>query len=338
MKRHFAHLSILVFAACVSLWSWTGQPAAQSATEIFVARVEGEIDGATAGYVERVISEAVDAETQAVVLEIDTPGGSLEATQEIVGAASNAEETAIISYVTPPGARAASAGTFIVMGSDVAAMAPQTRLGAAHPVDASGEDIPGILGEKATNDAAALMVSLAETHGRNGLWAEEAVRESAAVDAERALEIGVIEYVEPDLGAVLDAAHGERVEPKDITLDLEGATLIQKPPTFAERTGVPPYVLWAGAVLLALFLAAVMFTYVRMRSWRVTTGMEGMIGEVGTVRRPLIEGVDGLVFVHGERWRAIPESPGLVPIKTGAHVEVVAFRQGAVVVRPVKDM
>ena len=307
----------------------------QGEAEVFVARIEGEVDDRAAGYVARVISEAESAGARAVVLEVDTPGGSLGATGEIVRAESNAAGVPIISYVTPRGARAASAGTFVVMGSDVAAMAPQTRLGAAHPVAADGGDIPGDLGAKATNDAAAFMAGLAEAHGRNEGWAEDSVRESAAVGAEEALELGIVEHVEPDLRAVLRAANGERVEPKGITLRLEGAAIVQRPSTFAERTGVSPYVLWGGAALVALFLAAVAFTYARMRRWRVSTGMEGMIGEVGTVRRPVVGGAGGLVFVHGERWRAIPESPDLAPIRAGTQVEVVGFRSGAVVVRPV---
>lgn len=339
MKRLFAGLAVPLFL-CVSLVLYTDRLSAQEddAGRVFVARVDGEIDEAAAGYVERVISEAEDAGARAVVLEIDTPGGSLGATQEIVESVTNAGGVAVLAYVTPPGARAASAGTFVVMASDVAAMAPQTRLGAAHPIAANGEDIPGTLGVKATNDAAALMASLAGAHDRNSLWAEESVRESAAVDAEEALKLGVVEYVEPDLRAVLDAADGERLEPKGITVRLGGAALVQNPPTFAERTGVSPYVLWGAVVLLVLFVFSVVFTYFRMRRWRVSTGVEGMIGEVGTVRRPVLHSPDGgLVFVHGERWRALPAHPGLIPIKAGEQVEIVALRDGAVVVRPVAE-
>jgi membrane-bound ClpP family serine protease len=327
-----------VLLACLFAISFVGfsAPALAAKPEVHVARIEGPIDERTAGYVGRVISSAERAGARAVVLEINTPGGALGATQEIVQAESNAEALPIISYVGPRGAQAASAGTFVVMGSDVAAMAPQTRLGAAHPVAADGKDIPGDLGAKATNDAAALMAGLAEAHGRNGGWAEDAVRESAAVDAAEALELGIVEYVEPDLRAVLEAADGERVGPKNVTLRLEGAAIVQQPPTFAERTGIPRYVLWGGAALAALFVAAVAYTYFTMRSWRVTTGVEGMIGEVGTVRRPVLGDASGWVFVHGELWRAVPESPDLVPIKAGTEVEVVALRRGAVVVRPME--
>jgi membrane-bound ClpP family serine protease len=222
------------------------------------------------------------------------------------------------------------------MGSDVAAMAPQTRLGAAHPVWGDGGDIIGALGEKATNDAVALMTGLASAHGRNVEWAESSVRESVSVDAEEALELGVVEHVEPDLEAVLEAVDGERVEPKDITLQTSGATIIEKPMTFTERTSFFAYVLWILALLAVLFLAAAGFTYWRMRRWRVSTGLEGMVGEIGVVRQPVVGGMGGLVFVHGERWRAIPENIGSEPIKAGTEVEILGFRRGAVVVRAVK--
>ena len=337
MRRPLACLAVLL--AFLSFGPSGGASHAQvgDAPEVFVVRIEGTINDRTAGYVSRVASEAEEAGAAAVVLELDTPGGSLDATQEIVGTESNAEGVAVVAYVTPRGARAASAGTFVVMGSDVAAMAPQTRLGAAHPVRPTGGDIEGALGEKVTNDAAALMTGLAEAHGRDEAWAESAVRESAAIDAAQALELGVVEHVEPDLDAVLAEADGTRVEPKGITLRTRGAALVQKPPSFEERTGISPYLLWTLAGLAALAVALAALGYWRMIRGRVTTGAEGMIGEVGIVRRPVVEGTHGLVFVHGERWRAIPEKPEHVPIDVGARVEVVALREGAVVVRPRED-
>src|SRR5215207_8956008 len=209
-----------VLLACLLAIPFVGFSASALAAtpEVYVAQIKGPIDERTAGYVGRVISSAERADARAVVLEINTPGGSLGATQEIVQTESNAEAVPVISYVGPRGAQAASAGTFVVMGSDVAAMAPQTRLGAAQPVWADGGDIMGALGEKATNDAVALMTGLASAHGRNVEWAESSVRESVSVDAEEALELGVVEHVEPDVEAVLEAVDGERVEPKNITL------------------------------------------------------------------------------------------------------------------------
>ena len=317
--------------------SGCGTPGARSAAaEIYVARLDGQIDGRAAGYVERVISEAEEAEAQAVVRTLDTPGGRLDPTQSIVESASNAEGTPVITYVSPQGARAASAGTFVVMASDVAAMAPQTTIGAAAPVNAFGRDIPGILGEKVTNDAAALIRGLAEAHGRNEEWAEAAVREAVSANAEEALEIGVVEYVEPDLETVLEAADGERVEPKGITLRTEGATLVEKPLTFRERFGVPVYAVAIPAVLAVLAVVGLGLVVLRTSRLRVRTGREGLVGEVGVVRKPVTGLSGGMVFVHGELWRAFPEKAeeALTP---GTEIEVVGFRRTAIVVRRAKN-
>ena len=327
---------VLLLGVALFLWG-CGTPGVRSAAaEIYVARLDGQIDGRAAGYVERVISEAEEAEAQAVVITLDTPGGRLDLTQSIVESASNAEGTPVITYVSPQGARAASAGTFVVMASDVAAMAPQTTIGAAAPVNVFGRDIPGILGEKVTNDAAALIRGLAEAHGRNEEWAEAAVREAASATAEEALEIGVVEYVEPDLETVLEAADGERVEPKGITLRTEGATLVEKPLTFRERFGVPVYAVAIPAVLAVLAVVGLGLVVLRTSRLRVRTGREGLVGEVGVVRKPVTALSGGMVFVHGELWRAFPEKAeeALTP---GTEIEVVGFRRTAIVVRRAKN-
>ena len=305
--------------------------------EVYVARVDGEIDARAAEYVSRVVSEAAERDVAAVVIELDTPGGDLDSTRKMVQAESNAASVPVITYVTPRGARAASAGTFIVMGSDVAAMAPQSRLGAASPVTAFGGDIPGVLGDKVENDATAFITGLAEAHGRDEEWAESAVRDAAALDAEEALEMGVVEYVEPNLEAVLRAVDGEKVEPKGLTLETAGASLVQQRPSLVERFGAWVYVL-AGLILFSAFmLGGAALAARRTRGFRVSTGKEGMIGEVGTVRRRVEGPTGGTVFVHGELWKALPEDPNAPPIEPESEVEIVGFRRTAIVVRPLTD-
>jgi membrane-bound ClpP family serine protease len=334
MRRIYSWLFLLGAALFLGACGTSG--AGNGAAEVYVVRVEGEIGARVAGYVERVVSEAEEAGARAVAIELDTPGGRLDHTERIVEALSNAERTPVITYVSPQGAEAASAGTFIVMASDVAAMAPQTRLGAATPVTAFGVDIPGTLGQKATNDAAALIRGLAEAHGRNERWAEDAVREAASASAEEALEMGVVEYVEPDLQSVLDAADGEPVEPKGITPDTAGATLVEIPRTFGERFGIPLYAVVIPVVLVLLAAGGTVLAVLRTSRWRVSTGREGMIGEVGVVRRPVTGGSAGMVFVHGELWQALSEDPDGGPLETDTEVEIVGFRRSAVVVRPTK--
>jgi membrane-bound serine protease (ClpP class) len=334
MKRFFR--SLFLTAAAIFLGACGAPDPGNDAAEVYVVRVDGAIGDRAAAYVERVVSEAEEEGARAVAIELNTPGGSLNHTQRIVEALSNAERTPIITHVSPQGAEAASAGTFIVMASDVAAMAPQTRLGAATPVTVFGGDIPGILGEKATNDAAALIRGLAEAHGRNEQWAEDAVREAASASAEEALQIGVVEYVKPDLRTVLDAADGERVEPKGITLDTASATLVEIPQTFRERFGIPLYAVVLPALVTLLAAIGAVLAVLQTSRWRVSTGLEGMIGEVGVVRRPVTGSSAGKVFVHGELWRALPEDPDAAPLETDTEVEIVGFRRSAVVVRPPK--
>lgn len=303
---------------------------------MYLARLDGEVNGRTAGYLTRVISEAEEADARAVVIEIDTPGGRLDHTQTIVEAQINARSLPVVAYVSPQGARAVSAGTFIVMASDVAAMAPQTTIGAATPVDLFGRDLPGILGEKVTNDASSLLTGLAEAHGRNEEWAEDAVREAASANAGEALEIGVVEYVEPDLESVLEAADGKRVKPKGIVVETAEAAIVSRSPTFEERFGVPLYAVVVPAVLAVLAGAGLLLAVLRTSRWRIRTGREGMIGEIGVVRRAVEGTSGGTVFVHGELWSALPENAGET-FAPDTEVEVVGFRRTALLVRRAGD-
>ena len=312
-----------------------GCGAADGEGKVYVARVDSDIDARAAEYVGRVISTASEEGAAAVVIELDTPGGDLDSTRKMVQAESNAKTIPVITYVTPQGARAASAGTFIVMGSDVAAMAPQTRLGAASPVDALGRDIPGTLGKKVDNDAAAFIKGLAKAHDRDAQWAESAVRDAKALDDEEALKMGVVEYVEPNVREVLRTADGKKVEPKGITLDTAGTTLVQKRPSLGERFGAWVYVLGGLLAFSVLMVVGAVIAMRRMRGWRVSTGREGMIGEVGTVRRRVESPTGGSVFVHGELWKALLENEDDPAIEPETEVEILGFRRTAIVVRPI---
>ena len=328
MKRY---LTLLLTFVVIVLAAGCGVAAAQGEEEprVFVAEVakttdrNGGLTGETVSYLERVISDAEDAEAT-VAIELSTAGGALDLTQEIVGVMGEAEDTPIFVYVTPRSTRAASAGTFILMAGDVAAMAPETRTGAATPVTFFGQDIPGDLGEKTRNDAVALITGIAETHDRNEQWAEKAVRNAEAVNAEEALELGIIEYVESDLRSLLEAADGETVEAKGIELNTANAELVQRSVSFEERFGFSRWYVIIPAVLLVLFLAGLTYAAIRTSRQRVSTGREGMIGEVGTVRRQ-IDKSGGTVFVHGELWTALPEEPQMAPIETGTEVEITSF-------------
>lgn len=342
MRRYLTLPLLLLLTVSLVVPAGGSVEAQNAAPEVFVAdlgRTTGEGDeltGRTVRYVERVISDAREQDAAAVAMELSTSGGRLDLTQDIVETMSNADDVAVIVYVAPQGAQAASAGTFILMGSDVAAMAPQTRTGAATPVSFFGGDLPSTLSQKARNDAAAFITSLAEAHGRNEAWAESAVREAAAVSAQEALETGVVEHVEPDLRSVVRAADGTTVEPKGITLDTADAVLVAQGLNFGERFGFSRWFVIVPVALLVL--GGVGFAVAAWRTSRPTssTGLEGMVGKIGEVRQTVGKG-GGTVFVHGELWSALPENAGMAPIEPGTEVEIVGFRRTSVVVRPAQE-
>ncbi|TMG34279.1 MAG: nodulation protein NfeD [Chloroflexi bacterium] len=141
---------------------------------------------------------------------IDTPGGLIDSTYKITGRFLNAR-VPIVTFVAPPGARAASAGTFITMAGHVAAMAPTTNIGAAHPVDSNGSDIQGDLRLKAENDAVAHITNIALARGRNVQWAEDAVRKSVSVRDDEALKLGVIDLQAADVPDLMAKIDGRQV-------------------------------------------------------------------------------------------------------------------------------
>ena len=171
---------------------------AQERTYVDVIRVRGFIDPFIAQYVGWGIETAQRDGAQALIIQLDTPGGSDSAMRSIVQGMLNSP-IPIVVYVSPRGARAGSAGVFITMAAHLAAMSPGTNIGAAHPIDLTGQDISDTLSEKLTNDAAAYIKSIAESRGRNAAWAEEAVRTSASITEREALEGQVIDLIADDL-------------------------------------------------------------------------------------------------------------------------------------------
>ncbi len=203
------------------------------AGSVVVATIAGPIGPATAAHVARVLDEAAAGGAEAVVLRIDTPGGldtSMRAiVQDILGA-----KVPVLSFVAPPGARAASAGTYIVMASHVAAMSPGTSIGAATPVELGGGDGDAKSGEdasvrKAVNDAASYLESLARLRGRNTGWTSRAVREGASLAATTALQADVVDLLASDIDELLRGADGREVEVDGVSrrLATAGATVIQ---------------------------------------------------------------------------------------------------------------
>src|SRR5713226_3185714 len=187
--------------------------AADAPAPVLVGHIQGEINPITARYVDRVVSDGEADNAAAVVFVIDTPGGLIDSTYQIT-ARFLAARVPIVTFVAPAGARAASAGTFITMAGHIAAMAPATNIGAAHPVDSSGGDIQGDLRLKAENDAAAEITKIAIARGRNASWAEDAVRKSVSVRDDQALGLKIVDLVAQDLPDLLAQLDGRTVQVK----------------------------------------------------------------------------------------------------------------------------
>ncbi len=203
--------------------------------KILLLEVEGSINPVVQEYVLRGLRLAVEEGAPLVVILLDTPGGLDSATKEIVEGII-ASEVPVVVYVYPAGARAASAGTFILLSADIAAMAPGTSVGAAHPVlltgDSPEEGEP--MAEKALNDAVSRIRAIAELRGRNADWAEKAVRESATATATEALELGVIDLVVTDLDELLASLNGWKL-PDGRVIETTGIPVVRVKKTLRER-------------------------------------------------------------------------------------------------------
>jgi membrane-bound serine protease (ClpP class) len=199
-----------------------GARAAAPGAPVMVAHLEGAIDPITARYLQLVVSTAERDGAGLLVITLDTPGGLDTSMRQMVQALLNTPVPTAV-YVSPVGARAASAGVFIAQAANVAAMAPGTTIGAAHPVSAGGGSIPPDVVDKVTNDAAAYIAGIAKHRGRNDIWVQEAVRRSVAIDAQRALDERVIDLIAADLPALLRAVDGRTVTTAAGTITLRTA-------------------------------------------------------------------------------------------------------------------
>lgn len=176
---------------------------------IYVGTYEGVINPVAAEYINHILTEAQTAGGGAVVIRLDTPGG-LDTSMRLIIKDITSSPVPVIVYVAPSGARAASAGVFILYAAHIAAMAPGTNVGAAHPV-AMGGEMDAVMKEKVENDAAAYIKSIAEKRGRNIKWAEDAVRKSVSVTEKEALNLKVIDLIAEDIPSLLAAVDGKQV-------------------------------------------------------------------------------------------------------------------------------
>jgi membrane-bound serine protease (ClpP class) len=181
------------------------------AEDVYVARMEGIIGPSSAKYMVHAIERAEAKNAACIVFELDTPGGLEESMRTIVKKIMTSKVPVVV-YVAPSGSRAASAGVFITVAAHVAAMAPGTNIGAAHPValGISGK-IDSIMAGKVVNDAAAYIRSIAGERGRNVAWAEDAVRKSVSISEKEALKLHVIDLISPSTKSLIDTLDGRTV-------------------------------------------------------------------------------------------------------------------------------
>ena len=396
---------------------------AAASAEILKIVVDDTIQPITAEYIQRAVNEAAREHATALLIDMRTPGGLADSTRDIISAITNSAVPVII-YVTPSGARAASAGFFILESADVAAMAPGTNTGAAHPVTLGGGQPDKVMAEKIENDSAALMRSVVSKRGRNVEVAESAVRQSKSWTDAEALQLHLIDLVAPsqeELLKQLDGRSIKRFNGSTEVLHTAGQSVRELPMTvkqqilsylmdpnvsfillavgllalyfeFTHPGVVVPGVIGFFLVVLAVFalnilpvryaalglilLAFVFFALeakfathgvlaaggvaaltfgalllvdgpipqmrvrlatalavsiplgaittflmmiaLRARRHKVTTGPQGLVGEIGVARTPLAP--EGKVFVHGELWNAQAD----LPVDVGEQVRVVS--------------
>ena len=226
-----------VFLALVALIAaaWAAPAPAEAATpRVLAVHYEAEVNPVTQQWLNGRIGHAAKAGYDAVVIVLDTPGGLSESMRKIVKK-ELASPIPVIVYVSPPGARAASAGVWISQAADLLAMAPETNIGSSTPISGGGQDLDKDLRRKVINDAAASLRSLAKYHHRNVQWADRAVRHASNLSADEALRMHVVDILAPTLPALLRQADGYKTVPRGQVLHLAGAQIDESRPGFLTK-------------------------------------------------------------------------------------------------------
>lgn len=204
-------IAVTLWVALSGLFGLT--PAQAGSAPVYLVRITGAITPGNADFLESAIRQANTEKAGCLIVLLDTPGGLADSMRKMVMTIYGSSIPVVV-YVSPSGARAASAGVMITMAADLAAMAPGTHIGAAHPVNAGGQALDDTMSEKVTNDMVAFVKSIAERRGRNMKWAEAAVRESVSVTETEALEKQIIDLVARDVDDLIDKINGRDIDGK----------------------------------------------------------------------------------------------------------------------------
>src|SRR5881398_2169567 len=246
-----ALISLVLWLACALA------PMRVAAEKVSLINIDGAIGPATASYIARSIEEAKSQSAQCLIIQLNTPGGLLDSTQKIVQSFLGSPMPVVV-YVAPTGATATSAGCFITIAASVAAMAPATTIGAAHPVSIGGfpsggeEKTDNTMKQKLENFSVSYMEAIAGKRQRNVEWAKSAVKESASITAEKALQLKVIDLIATDMSDLLQKLNGRVVDGR--TVKTAGAEILQIKMSPSEHVFQK---LWRPEVMFILMLIAI---------------------------------------------------------------------------------
>jgi membrane-bound serine protease (ClpP class) len=237
VMKHTRRVRWIVYLVLIFVSLLSPVANAQAGRQVLVMEVTGPVTPVMLSYIERGIREAEGSGAEALIIQLNTPGGDVDLTKKIIQAIV-ASDVPVVVYVAPRGAYAASAGTFITLAGHVAAMSPNTSIGAASPVSSQGQDIPETLKSKIVNILQADIEGLATRRGEKAVeWARQAVSEAKAATAEEALNLGVIDFIATDVPDLLRQMDGFQVtlHGQEVTLNTKDAAIVELPMTAIER-------------------------------------------------------------------------------------------------------
>lgn len=238
--------------------------------------VDGGIAPGAAAYIKSSVEYAEEEQAEALIITLNTPGGLLDATRDIVGTIMSSKVPVVV-YIAPGGARAGSAGVFITLAAHVAAMAPGTNIGAAHPVGMGGQAPDSIMGDKITNDAAAFVRSIANERNKNIDWAERTVRESISATEQEAYLAGAIDFIAPSFDSLLIMIHGKvvKTEKGEVTILTEGIAVEERDMNWREE-----FLFWISNPNIAYILLMIGIYGLMFEFWSPGSIFPGVLGGI----------------------------------------------------------